>query len=60
MIVTLTKRGSQTIEKLTEAKVESFRKVLGKMSQRGKEALWQGLQALDQACSEEETGGINE
>jgi DNA-binding MarR family transcriptional regulator len=60
VIITLTERGHQAIHKLTEAKSESFNKALSRMNDQDKGALWQGLQALDQACSEDETGGIDE
>ena len=60
VIIALTSKAQQLIDRFSRAKLESFQKALTRMSKQDKEALWQGIQALEKACSEEETGGINE
>jgi len=60
VMIALTNKGRQLIDKFSRAKLESFQKAIAKMSNQDKEALCQGLQALEKACSQEEAGGIDE
>jgi DNA-binding MarR family transcriptional regulator len=50
VLTSLTRKGQKLIEKLMQAKFESFQKVLKMMTEEEKTALLKGLRALERAC----------
>lgn len=60
VLVTLTKKGHQLFGKLHQANLENFLKTVATMNYKDKEALRQGLKALENACEIQERGEKNE
>lgn len=60
VIAALTNKGHKLVSKFIRAKFEGFQKALSNMDNRDKEALWQGLQALERACKSKLKGETGE